>query len=295
MPVRIFPVGCFPAPIDSPDVTVACPVVAAAAVAASLPEISALRDQPGGPGAPPLPPRFLRHSDEQSVVGLAAVLRALESPALRGVRFDDWGVVAAPVFPGRLGSADTFTKYRQNGAAVVSPHTIPQYSLHSVAGAISICLGIHGLNFGVGGGWQALAEGLTVALSLVGQGPVAGLWLVFTQWMPEPVPDGRGSMQSPSVCAGTALALRPGAASATALQLTMPGSRPPAQAPPTALDAAVSPHAPPASRHAAFVEFTRALTADLPGRPAVAWSLSLPWGGRVELLRTQYQQQTKAA
>ena len=200
MPARLFPASA---------ATSACSLAAAGVVAASLAELPALRDQPGGPNAPPVPSRFLRHSDEQTVVGLAAVLQAMGSSALRDTCYDDWGVVAAPVFPGRMGGAGTFTKFREGGCAAISPHIIPQNSLHSVAGAISICLGMHGPNFGIGGGPDALAEGLTVALGLVDQSSLPGLWLVLTQWSPEPVPDGRGSTQTETTCHGD----RPGAAS----------------------------------------------------------------------------------
>jgi hypothetical protein len=55
----------------------ACGIVGHAACAARLSEIAALRDAVGPPGAPALPARFLRHCDEQTVVGIHAVLRAI--------------------------------------------------------------------------------------------------------------------------------------------------------------------------------------------------------------------------
>jgi hypothetical protein len=272
-------------------------LAAVGVVAASLAELPALRDQPGGPNAPPVPPRFLRHSDEQTVVGLAAVLQAMGSSTLRDMRYDDWGVVAAPVFPGRMGGAGTFTKFREGGCAAISPHIIPQNSLHSVAGAISICLGMHGPNFGIGGGPDALAEGLTVALGLVDQSDLPGLWLVLTQWSPEPVPDGRGATQTETVCHGVALALLPGAEQGMTLRMTLPASKP-------SFGRAVlkvagggedSDRLPNVRGRQALAELARWLTAGSAQPRCAPWSFGLPWGGRVELVQQQHQQQTKAA
>jgi hypothetical protein len=272
-------------------------LAAAGVVAASLAELPALRDQPGGPNAPPVPPRFLRHSDEQTVVGLAAVLQAMDSSALRDACYGDWGVVAAPVFPGRMGGAGTFTKFREGGCAAISPHIIPQNSLHSVAGAISICLGMHGPNFGIGGGPDALAEGLTVALSLVDQSSLPGLWLVLTQWSPEPVPDGRGSTQTETTCHGIALALLPGAGQGLTLRMTLPESQPSLgkAIPRLVLSGKESDPLAAAVGREGLAELAGWLTAGSARQRSAPWSFGLPWGGRVELVQEQYQQQTKAA
>jgi len=224
-------------------------------------------------------------------------MQALAAPPLRGQGYDDWGVVAAPVFPGRLSGAGTFTKFREGGCAAISPHIIPQNSLHSVAGAISICLGMHGPNFGIGGGPDSLAEGLTVALSLVDQSDLPGLWLVLTQWSPEPVPDGRGGTQTETTCQGVALALRPASEPGLSLRMTLPGPRTPVgpamfNSPDTA-DATI-PQASRAGRKS-LEELARWLTSDVSRQYTAPWSFDLPWGGRVELVQEQYQQQAKAA
>ena len=211
--------------------------------------------------------------------------------------YGDWGVVAAPVFPGRMGGAGTFTKFREGGCAAISPHIIPQNSLHSVAGAISICLGMHGPNFGIGGGPDALAEGLTVALSLVDQSSLPGLWLVLTQWSPEPVPDGRGSTQTETTCHGIALALLPGVGQGMTLRMTLPGSQPSLGK--AMFDVTAAGEESARQSHGggreALAELARWLAADSAGQRSAPWSFGLPWGGRVELVQEQYQQQTKAA
>jgi len=283
---------------DSSGVTAACFLAAGGVVVATLAELPALRDRPGGSGGRQVPPRFLRHSDEQTVVGLAAVLRAMDDSALHGECYDDWGVVAAPVFPGRLGGAATFTKFREGGPAVISPHIIPQNSLHSVAGAISVGLGMHGPNFGIGGGREALGEGLTVALSLVGDANLPGLWLVLTQWTPEPVPDGRGSTLTETACLGVALALRAGAGRGAAMRITLPGGNRAGNrdtSPVAGHDAFYSDRSRTAEGQEPLTELANWLASESAGRQSARWSFGLPWGGQVELIREPSYQQAKAA
>ena len=49
-----------------------------------------------------------------------------------------------------------------------------------------------------------------VALTFLEQCAGPGLWLVLTQWCPEPVPDAQGSVANDPVCRGVAMALVPG-------------------------------------------------------------------------------------
>src|SRR5262249_6770324 len=128
----------------------------------------------------------------------------------------DWGVLAAPRFLGRACLAQALQRFALEGAWGVSPHLIPHRSLHSVSGTVSQALGIHGPNFGVGGGPDSAAEGLLAAAALVAEQRVPGVWLVLTGWDPEPVLDSPG-MPSPnghpreadSSCLAAALALTP--------------------------------------------------------------------------------------
>jgi hypothetical protein len=274
-------------------------VAAHGVVAAPLNALPQLRETPAKSSRRRIPPRFLRHADEQTVVGLAAVLRAMDEGPLRDACFDEWGVVAAPMFPGRLGGAMTFRKYEEGGPAAISPHIIPQNSLHSVSSAISISLAMRGLNFGIGGGPEALAEGLTVAMTLVDSSLLPGLWLVLTQWCPEPVPDGLGSTQTETTCLAVALGLRglqtQDKGGLTLRLTTSPG--------PDAVGTQVRVVSEPAdtsfvsrsgSGAAPLAELARWLAGDAGGRPA-PWSYGLPWGGRIELAEANYLQQTKAA
>lgn len=92
--------------------------------------------------------------------------------------------------------------------AAVSPTILPQHSLHSVSGTISIALGIHGPNYGAGGGCGALGEGLLCAVTLMANGTLPGIWLVLTEWNPEPIPDeGNAHDVGDATCHALAIAL----------------------------------------------------------------------------------------
>lgn len=190
----------------------ACGVASHAFVQARLSEIPRWRDQPGPDGAPALPPRFLRHCDEHTVVGIHAVLAAIAAHPAPRPAFCDHGVVAATCQAGRLQGAATLVLLRAQGPRHVSPHLVPQCSLHSLAGAVSVGLGMHGPNVGIGGGPDALAEGLIAAVSLVqpgGGADAAGTWLIVTEWDAEPAIDPSGVPHGDPLCRGLALALEP--------------------------------------------------------------------------------------
>jgi len=165
-----------PTCIDSPA---ACGITGHALVSARFSEIAALRDRPGPAGAPTLPPRFLRHCDEHAVVGMHAVLAALAARGWAAPDLSRHAVVAASCRLGRVSAAATLTGLAAGGGVSVSPHIVPQCSLHAVAGVVSVGLGMHGPHLGVGGGDDALAEGLFAASRLarhhrLGRGACAG-------------------------------------------------------------------------------------------------------------------------
>jgi hypothetical protein len=163
-----------------------CGVFGHALVEATLADIPALRDRPVPEGVPPLPPRFLRHGDEQTVVGLRAVLAAIAALPVPRPSFTGYGVVAAPCLAGRIATAQSLAQLRKAGGVAVSPHIVPQCSLHSLAGAVSVALGMHGPNVGVCGGRHAVSEGLLTSLSLLASdADVPGIWLVVSGWTDE--------------------------------------------------------------------------------------------------------------
>lgn len=189
----------------------ACAIRGHAYVEAPFSRVAALRDEPPPPGAPPLPPRFLRHCDEHTVVAVRAVLDVLAGID-RAPAGERCGVVAAPCQAGRIVTARSLSQLRTGGAVTVSPHIVPQCSLHSIAGAVSVALGMHGPHLGIGGGRDALAEGLLAALSLFQAGDGAAcdaVWVLLTDWEHEPELDAAGEPVGDPVCRGLALLLAP--------------------------------------------------------------------------------------
>jgi hypothetical protein len=154
----------------------------------------------------------VKQSDEQTVLALCAVLRAAADAGWEGRSFAEWGVIAAPRHLGRLRVASALDRFGRQGPRSVSPLIIPNCSLHSTAGTLSMALGAHGPNFGVGGGHGGVAEALLAGLALAGEGGVPGVWVTVSEWDPEPVPDASGETTTPAEGYAAALALVPGAA-----------------------------------------------------------------------------------
>lgn len=265
--------------------TISCTVAAHADVACSVAGMAALREAVV-PGAPTLPPRFLRHADEHTVVGLRAVQKAMAGFDAHGPkpagRHDRFAVVAAPCGAGRPASARTLVGLRDGGPVTVSPHVVPQCSLHAVASAVSVGLGIHGPNIGVGGGPEALSEAFVTALSLLDEPGVEGCWLVLTAWDDEPTLAADGAVPADAICRGVALALDRAASGALRLVLrTVP------------MLAAIDDGArgPGPVRDESLAAF--AATLDRAGRTGVhpfdcdgcLWSSRLGWGALVSLQR----------
>jgi hypothetical protein len=192
--------------------------------------LAELRRAPGSPGPVRLPANFHRHSDGQTVASLESVFRAIRSGGLGDGSLDDWGVVAAPRHLGRMEVARVLTRFATEGPGSSSPFAVTHNSLHSVAGTISVALRLKGLSIGAGGGNGHLAEGLLTALTFLDERHVGGLWVVFSEWAPEPVLDADGRNTLPSVCRAVALALlaRPGAGPGLRLRVNEPdtGSSP---------------------------------------------------------------------
>lgn len=174
--------------------------------------IAEARRQPGSapPAVAPIPASVLRHSDDQTVVAVAAVLAAIRRMEASGPStFEDWGILAASRFLGRSTLAAALDRFDAEGVWGVSPHLIPHYALHSPAGTLSLALHIRGPSLGIGGGVGAGFEGYVAALSWLASGAAPGLWFIQTGWSPELAPDSRGEPQTESECEALALALVP--------------------------------------------------------------------------------------
>jgi len=183
---------------------------------ASPDQIAALRRNPLPTPCQPLSLPLLKHADDQTVIGLAAVYQAIHHHGLAETDFSEWGVVAAPSYLGRAALAATLQRMAVEGAWGISPHFIPHHSLHAISGTISQFLKIHGPNLGIESTPRGLAEGLTVAATLLATGELPGLWLVFTEYEPELVPADPSSSTANGfapvpTCIALALALVPDA------------------------------------------------------------------------------------
>jgi hypothetical protein len=261
------------APLRQPSIDQAgCAIICHAFVESSLSGLAALREAPVAPGAPHLPARFLRHSDEHTVAAVHAVLTALASiPPARS--FDRCGVVAAPCQAGRIMTARSLAMLRTEGAVAVSPHIVPQCSLHSLAGAVSVALRMHGPHLGVGGGPDALAEGLFTAMSLFQPGAASGCeaaWLIVTEWASEPELDATGAVLGDPVCRALALLLAP----------TVPASQE---------RLVLSLHTPAAAQveedGGDLVAFAQAIEMCGSGTALSSWTVCCPWGAQIRLAR----------
>lgn len=172
-----------------------------------LREVDDVRKKLGPPGGPPFSPTVLRCSDAQTVLGLAAVVQAMETAGLSCAQVASWGIIAAPRYMGKEGTGTAIHKYASSGGGAwkVSPMVVPHNCLHALSGTISLALEIKGLNFGAGGGPNALVDGLTTACTALDEGRLPGLWLVMTQCFPEPPYVAEATEDPPGDCYAVAL------------------------------------------------------------------------------------------
>src|SRR5262245_36559462 len=173
---------------------------------ADLAAIGAMRKSLPAWAPPDTPGHFLKHADEQTVLAVAAVDQAIRSSRLAAERYRDWAIVAAPRFIGRIAGVATLDRFGRGGGPAISPHLIPQHSLHSVSGALSILLASRQPNIGVGGTGNSLVESLLATLTLP-VAPGAGNWVVSTSWDPEPEFNDLGQCLNAPVAHAVALAI----------------------------------------------------------------------------------------
>ena len=189
--------------------TVRCRIAVASFLRANAETIAKARKEPMAIGARKLPGALLKHADEQTVLALATILDGLTTRGWLDQSFADWGVIAAPNWFGRMSNAVAIQRYQHEGAWGVSPHLIPQHSLHAMSGTISQALKIHGPNFGVNGGSNTGCDAFLLAAALMADGQLPGLWLLLTGYETEWIPAANGEPPPAPVCNAVALALTP--------------------------------------------------------------------------------------
>ncbi len=237
---------------------------------ADLPAIAAMRKKLPAWAPPDTPGHFLKYSDQQTVLAVAAVDQAISSAELDPQQLQNWSIIAAPRFIGRIAGVETLERFGRGGGPAISPHVIPQHSLHSISGALSILLSSRQPNFGVGGTGESVAEALLTALTFPSVGS-AGTLVVTTAWEPEPQLDDQGNCTNQPVCHAVALALQKGAARAPVGHLRLHVGDTPAAAHQTARW----------SENAAGV--CEHLAAAVAGGPPELFTWRLPWGGILAL------------
>jgi hypothetical protein len=245
-----------------------------ATVEAPLSQLAALRDQPVPESAPALPGRFRRHGDEQTVVGVRAVREAIARYPGPRPSFERFGVVGSTCGAGRISAAQTRAKLPAGGGVVVSPHVVPQCSLHALASAVSVGLGMKGPNIGTSGGPHAVSEGLIAAISLMGRQDCEGVWLVVTEWAGELLLDTTGKPTNDPSCRGLAIAITHQADAGLGLTLHSGSHEPGSHE--TAGDWSGDPVGSLAAL-AAAVEMCRS------GEVLESWSHRCPWGMEVRI------------
>lgn len=152
-------------------------VAAHACLRVPIADVAPLRKSPGRP----VHVSLLKNADEQTVVAVAALFRAVEHAGQPLTAYREWGVLGCPRFIGRDLIGQAVTEYRREGPPAISPHIIPHRSLHSTSGTLTLALDCHGPNYGVGGGPGHEAEGLLAAFAMLHERPVPGVWLAITR------------------------------------------------------------------------------------------------------------------
>ena len=198
---------------SSADLSALCLVESYATASVHSSEVNALAREKHSHGCHSLPPRFLRHADEQTVIGMHSIIRAMAVDTQDSRDTSNDAVIAATCLAGQPSAARTMIGLRDKGPVAVTPHIVPQCSLHSVASAASVGFGMHGPNFGVGGGPHAPAEGFLLALTLAPMlaktSPSSRIWLVCTGWDQPPSLDANGNLTNDPVCRGMTFVLKP--------------------------------------------------------------------------------------
>jgi hypothetical protein len=199
-----------------------CGILAASGVCVPWENIPLVRKNPGSHRGESLA-AHVRLSDEQTVLGLAAVAQTIEVSGWQDRSFANWAVIASARWFGRLRFTASLERYRKLNARGKSPLIVPTLSLHAIAGTLSIALGVHGPHFGVSGQEDQLGEALMAGLGMIERERIEGIWVVACEFDPEPIGDDRGTPTAPTVGYAAALALSSDAGS---MRLTMgPGSQ----------------------------------------------------------------------
>lgn len=172
-------------------------------------KLAVIRKAPEAQMSMPLAPSVARHCDEQTIASLFAVGEALRRMQATASDFTAWGIVASTRYLGRSFFAQSLNKFDREGPWNTSVQVVPHRSLHSTSSTISLALGCHGPNVGVGGAIDGEGQAMLTAASMLDEFALPGVWLVLAGWSPELNIDAVGIPTHASRCHALALALKP--------------------------------------------------------------------------------------
>lgn len=181
--------------------------------------LAVIRKAPEAQMSMPLAPSVARHCDEQTMASLFAVGEAIRRMRATASDFEAWGIVASTRYLGRSFFSQSLDKFDREGPRNTSVQVVPHRSLHSTSSTISLALGCHGPNVGVGGAIDGEGQALLTAASMLDEFALPGVWLVLAGWSPELNVDAAGHPTHEARCQALALALKPACEVPGGLQL----------------------------------------------------------------------------
>ncbi len=167
------------------------------------------RKQLVGLRSSPMLAQVCKLGDEQTIVSAEAMYRAMDRAGWSGKNLDEWGIVSAPQFLGRMRMAAAVERFRLQNVRGASPRHIPTVSQHAVAGTLSVLFACRGPCFGAGGSQGSLRDALTTAVSLVAGHTTPGFWVTISQWTPELLPNVPDEQNASCECHAVAMAIVP--------------------------------------------------------------------------------------
>lgn len=203
----------------NPAQSMECGIASFGSVNLSTDELSAIRKAPETYLGLPLAASVARHCDEQTIAVLSAVAGAVHHMGVQRADFESWGIVASTRYLGRSFFSQALDKFDREGPWNTSVQVVPHRSLHSTSSTISLVLGCHGPNVGVGGANDGEGQALLTAASMLDEFALPGVWLVLAGWSPELNVDATGNPTHAARCHALALALKPAGEVPGGLQL----------------------------------------------------------------------------
>ncbi len=207
------------AAMDELNRVVECGIASHGSVNLGIDEMAAIRKAPETHLGLPLAASVARHCDEQTIAVLSAVASAVRRLGAERAEFESWGIVASSRYLGRSFFSQALEKFDREGPWNTSVQVVPNRSLHSPSSTVSLMLGCHGPNVGVGGGADGEGQAVLTATSMLHESSLPGVWLLLSGWSPELNVDRVGHPTTDARCQALAVVLKPAAQLSEGLRL----------------------------------------------------------------------------